>query len=149
MEEIIEVHVGGEIAATGEAIKFRSRGAFVMVISAQGAPRVAMVDVLGGSSVIDGETCSGLPEGDPGGKPLLIAFVDLDSLAFRPLVTKEGGVREFIAGNPTLREALLSRGEEEFVPTVSLLEDADREGVDQFVGENEGLSSSYPECVAQ
>jgi len=88
--QIGEIHIGGQVLAAGVLI---DRGAFQPLlekITAEGAVRAAVIEIVRGGTVVDGEHAPGFPRGQPFRQIFLIGLVDFDELARWVAVEKTG-----------------------------------------------------------
>lgn len=98
LDEIVEIYVGREVLTAWTRIGFGTGEALMMIVGAKAALRLAVVEIGGAGSVVDGEKPSAFPMGQRFGEPLVVGFVNVNDLFVRPRLLKKCACGKFIRG---------------------------------------------------
>lgn len=80
-EEVGKVHIGGEVLPALVFECARAGDALVKQVGAQRAEGLAVVQLIGGVAIVDGQHASAVPQRDPRFEPDPVGVVDFDHLA--------------------------------------------------------------------
>ncbi len=135
LHEVCKIDVGSDVGAADIFVEFRAEHTLVEQVAAQGAVG-GSASVFAMVTVVDVEHGTSVPCGEPGAEPVGGGFRHLDAMVF-------GGRWIRLRGDvtPDFAEGLCGCGEVEFLPTVAVVtEDAAGEGIEEFVGVNDGVA---------
>lgn len=133
--EVGEEDVEGEVLVAGVLVGFRWEEAHVVGVGAERSEGAAVVDFMGISAVVDGEHFTLLKESEIVVEPLVDRLWDFKAFG---RVFEELRVGKLFRSLPNFLMALI---QEEFFESV--IEDADGEGVEEFVGDEECFPSGF------
>ena len=136
--EVGEVDVGGEVLLAHAVVDLWAGEALLAEVGSEGAMGAAVVELILGVAVVDGEGVALLPVGCPGVEPVVVGLVDLDALVGLGVFGEWmiGGV-----GECSFAEVSVVEFEGDFFPVLTVVfEELAGEGVDEFVGEEVALA---------
>lgn len=144
------IDIGGDVLSARVLVNLRSFEALLEEIGAERAAGAAVIERGGRGAVVDGKHAARLPKRQPPSQPLAVGVMDFDDLPWRIGLGEERGVGQGIGGKPDFAgRSGRGRGfEVKFRPTgFSVPEAADGEGIDEFVGIDQGTAVGGPEGI--
>lgn len=124
--QIVKRDIGGQVGVTCVLVKVGTGESFLEKISTQGAAQ----EPLRGSDIVDGENLPSMERRQPMREPMMIAFVNLDSLVQWVVFFKKGRLWKALGGEKMFAEIGLRSGEVELRPTIFFFaKNADGEGI--------------------